>query len=726
MLTYKEKETKKMKTAIRVSICMGLMVLMLLLVSASTIVYAGVPSTISFQGYLTDHTGEPVADGTYTMNFYLFDAQTGGSQLWNADLGEQQTVTVTSGIYNVQLGAIQPLSSGVFAGGAAWLEVAIYNEGTTSWETLVPRQPITSTAFSLKAGDADTLNGQAASAFGDITGVTAGTGLSGGGTSGSVTISASTSFLQRRIMGTCPTGSSIRAVNEDGTVTCEADDTGITAEVDPTVLASVKDGVTWNELSGIPAGFADSIDNDSGGDITGVTAGAGLDGGGTAGTVSLSVENPLSLTNSLFASATISGFNDYSTTGYGIVGNASGSSGRGVYGISGGTSGIGVYGSASNNGTGTNCGGYFTASGSTGRGVYAYASGTNGYGIYAVSSNGDGIYGATSASDEHAGSFYSPASAGLTGAVLYARNYNSAGEGIALWAHNDYSTSADATAVLSNDGTGPLLKGFGGSGGEDEFRFDNDGTLRIYNGNNTTHTETIVLDPSESGSEDGGQITLYNGSGSITAEFDGDYNDYGHIRLMDTAGSYRLSLTGDSSGGGAVFLRNADISTTVSIYGDYLGTGDGRVVTDELQITGGSDLSEQFDVKGAEDEVAPGMVVSIDSERPGQLTLSQIAYDNKVAGIISGAGGIKPGMMMGQQGTEADGRHPVALTGRVYCWADTSAGPIQPGDLLTTSSLPGHAMKVTDHMKANGAILGKAMTALVEGKGLVLVLVSLQ
>jgi hypothetical protein len=46
----------------------------------------------------------------------------------------------------------------------------------------------------------------------------------------------------------------------------------------------------WSDLTGIPAGFADGIDNDSGGDITGVTAGWGLNGGGTSGAVTLTHE----------------------------------------------------------------------------------------------------------------------------------------------------------------------------------------------------------------------------------------------------------------------------------------------------------------------------------------------------------------------------------------------------------------------------------------------------
>lgn len=149
------------------------------------------------------------------------------------------------------------------------------------------------------------------------------------------------------------------------------------------------------------------------------------------------------------------------------------------------------------------------------------------------------------------------------------------------------------------------------------------------------------------------------------------------------------------------------------------------VVVPILEITGGSDLAEPFEIAGKE-PVSPGMVVSIDSEHPGQLRLANEAYDRTVAGIISGANGLNPGMIMKQEGSIGNGSMPVALTGRVYCWADASEAPILPGDLLTTSDTPGHAMKVTDYARAQGAIIGKAMSSLLEGKGLVLVLVNLQ
>ena len=150
-------------------------------------------------------------------------------------------------------------------------------------------------------------------------------------------------------------------------------------------------------------------------------------------------------------------------------------------------------------------------------------------------------------------------------------------------------------------------------------------------------------------------------------------------------------------------------------------------VTPVLEITGGADLSERFDVRPERDCLpAPGMLVSIDAQRPGGLSISKEAYDRKIAGIISGAGGINPGMLMGQKGTKADGASPVALNGRVYCWADASTGPIEPGDLLTSSDTHGHAMRASDCTKARGAILGKAMSRLKTGRGLVLVLVTLQ
>jgi len=149
------------------------------------------------------------------------------------------------------------------------------------------------------------------------------------------------------------------------------------------------------------------------------------------------------------------------------------------------------------------------------------------------------------------------------------------------------------------------------------------------------------------------------------------------------------------------------------------------VSCDTLYITGGSDISEPFSIKGDE-MVKPGMLVSIDNQNIGCLKITDKSYDRCIAGIISGAGGINPGLILEQEELIRGITHPVALSGRVYCWADASNGPIQPGDMLTSSNTLGYAMKVDDYEKAQGAIIGKAMTNLKSGQGLLLVLVSLQ
>lgn len=151
----------------------------------------------------------------------------------------------------------------------------------------------------------------------------------------------------------------------------------------------------------------------------------------------------------------------------------------------------------------------------------------------------------------------------------------------------------------------------------------------------------------------------------------------------------------------------------------------GTTSTEVLEITGGADLAERFEIAGT-DTIRPGMVVAIDPDHVGKLRVAEDAYDSTVAGVVSGADGIRPGLIMWQDGTTGERGHLVSLTGRVYVWADATYGPIQPGDLLTTSETPGHAMKVTDHGLAQGAILGKAMSSLDEGQELILMLVALQ
>ena len=141
-----------------------------------------------------------------------------------------------------------------------------------------------------------------------------------------------------------------------------------------------------------------------------------------------------------------------------------------------------------------------------------------------------------------------------------------------------------------------------------------------------------------------------------------------------------------------------------------------------LQITGGADLAERFP---AGEPAEPGTVMAIDPDQQGRLRIAQGVYCRQVAGVVSGANDLAAGVVLAE--TDAgEGTLPIAMSGRVWVRCDASSGAIHPGDMLTTSSRAGHAMRATDRGRSYGAVIGKAMTSLETGTGLVLVLVNLQ
>lgn len=154
----------------------------------------------------------------------------------------------------------------------------------------------------------------------------------------------------------------------------------------------------------------------------------------------------------------------------------------------------------------------------------------------------------------------------------------------------------------------------------------------------------------------------------------------------------------------------------VPAYFDPIVRATGDIVLDN------ADCAEEFAVKNAE-KIEPGTVMVLDQE--GLLHQSTEAYDKKVAGVVSGAGDFKPGLILDKK-SEQTNRMPIALMGKVYCKVDAQYAPIEVGDLLTTSATPGHAMKASDSTKAFGTVIGKALMSLDDGKGLIPIMVALQ
>jgi hypothetical protein len=121
----------------------------------------------------------------------------------------------------------------------------------------------------------------------------------------------------------------------------------------------------------------------------------------------------------------------------------------------------------------------------------------------------------------------------------------------------------------------------------------------------------------------------------------------------------------------------------------------------------------------------PATVVIIDPKEPNRVIASVGSYDTRVAGVVSD----KPGVLLGEG---SDDKAKIAHSGRVKVKVDATNAPIAVGDLLVTSGIPGVAMRSEPinvggaQLHRPGTLIGKALEALDEGAGEILVLLTLQ
>ena len=273
----------------------------------------GGPNTITYQGCVVGSGGAPVADGSYPMRFSIWSSVSGGTTpLWQEVEG---SVAVANGLFSATLGDGTTFGSLFANNNGLWMEVAIDLNKSGSFETneiYAPRQKMAGAAWAMDANSADLLDGYHANAF--VRSITAGAGLLRSGTSQTATLSANSNYLQRRVTGSAPVGQFIRAINSDGTVVSAVDQVGIgdiTGVAAGTGLSgggatgnvtlSANTGYLQRRVTGSAAAgqFIRAINADGTvvaaadqvgtGDITAVNAGTGLTGGGTSGSVSLAV-----------------------------------------------------------------------------------------------------------------------------------------------------------------------------------------------------------------------------------------------------------------------------------------------------------------------------------------------------------------------------------------------------------------------------------------------------
>ncbi|NNF61510.1 MAG: hypothetical protein HKN06_09310 [Gammaproteobacteria bacterium] len=124
----------------------------------TTAIWAAVPTSLNYQGYLTDPSGAAIDTDTQ-ITFSIYNADVGGSSLWS----DTRTVPVDQGLFSVELGnPLNPFPAGLFDT-PLFIGIDVDGDGE-----MVPRRPLTSVGFSFKADQADdalSLQGQGPAAY---------------------------------------------------------------------------------------------------------------------------------------------------------------------------------------------------------------------------------------------------------------------------------------------------------------------------------------------------------------------------------------------------------------------------------------------------------------------------------------------------------------------------------------------------------------------------------
>ena len=254
-----------------------------------------------------------------------------------------------------------------------------------------------------------------------------------------------------------------------------------------------------------------------------------------------------------------------------------------------------------------------------------------------------------------------------------------------------------------------------------------------------THRHGIETDVAALGSGGSSREFIRDVTGETT-----DYSSTGISVSTDigsftsgTGASHDHAISGSSAAGASHdhAISGASASTGIS-------TGSTANVSNTMpyiQLTwcrkdSGSDYAEWIE---SNEEIEDGMVVSADPENDNKVVSSKNAYDKTVLGIVS----TKPGWLVG---VESATTVKLALTGRVPVKVTTDNGIIERGDLLTTSSTPGYAMKfelletngdmsmqelsdtINQNEQRRNSILGKALEPCNEETCKIMVLITLQ
>src|SRR6266851_2528901 len=235
---------------------------------------------------------------------------------------------------------------------------------------------------------------------------------------------------------------------------------------------------------------------------------------------------------------------------------------------------------------------------------------------------------------------------------------------------------------------------------------------------------SVTLTNDDRGSSQNIFKNVANASG--TTQFSAGSNSDG-IRF---AGSNGTSVTFDAATKKVIIDGSTSTPSAGNISAGQFGqnTGGGNYTFPGNVTVNGNIAAKYQDVAEwvpSSEHLPTGTVVVLDSTKSNQVIASSVSYDTRVAGVISE----QPGIALGERSAN---KVLVATTGRVRVKVDATRGPIQVGDLLVTSDVPGMAMKSQPvnmggiQLHRPGTLVGKALEPLEKGQGTILVLLSLQ
>jgi hypothetical protein len=198
---------------------------------------------------------------------------------------------------------------------------------------------------------------------------------------------------------------------------------------------------------------------------------------------------------------------------------------------------------------------------------------------------------------------------------------------------------------------------------------------------------------------------------------------YGVIGYSASSAGFAGYFRNTSSGVGLYALTDSGSGNIIEAWSSFADREfrverGGNVRADLSFIGGGADYAELL--PGAPG-LAPSDVLVIDLD--GQLARSTQPFQTSVVGVYSTQPGFIAGA--GDESSDLEGQIPLAVMGIVPVKVTAENGPIRPGDLLTTSSMPGHAMRCGADPQV-GTVIGKALEPLAEGAGVIKMLVVLQ